>query len=194
MACLKHYAYGMKSKAYRNRFHYGSRFIDNDGLCVYCGVRATTLDHFVPLSVLYSVNDLGGINAERVTLEACRECNAIAGAKVFKTVAQKRMYIQARLREKNNTVLQTPQWKDEELSEMGYNMRTYIDASRQYRDWLEERLRWTNTKNPAVVEIAQVRSRLDVLGKSSALSNALISGTQKALGGLLKVNGKSFNG
>jgi hypothetical protein len=163
-------------QAYRNRFDYGSKFIDNDGICVYCGQRATSLDHFVPLSVLYMANDLGGINAERVTLECCHECNGIAGSHVFKTVAQKRVYIQENLREKYSTLLETPQWSGEELEELGYNLRQFVVSSMQSRDWIERRLQWRNSMNPAYARTAKVRSKLDAHGNGFARPSALING------------------
>jgi hypothetical protein len=37
------------------RFHSFYRRIENEGLCVYCGQRASTVDHFVPLSVQHAL-------------------------------------------------------------------------------------------------------------------------------------------
>jgi hypothetical protein len=164
-------------KSYRNRYHYGSKFIDNNGICVYCGCRANTLDHFVPLAVLYMMGDIGG--GERVTLESCSECNTIAGSHVFKTVGEKRDYIHKNLEEKYHVLLKAPNWTKQELSRMGYNMRTYIESHLVYRDWIDERLTWQNVENPASAEIAKVRSKLGVHGKNTARYRAQTNQPEK---------------
>jgi hypothetical protein len=164
MACQRHYYYIMKN-TYRNRYDFGSRFIDNNGICVYCGSRATTLDHFVPLSVLYMLGDIGG--APRVTLECCSECNTIAGSHVFRTIGAKREYIHRNLEEKYHVLLDTPEWDDDEMSQMGYNMQVYIKSHLQFRDWIKERVQWQNKGNPAAAEIARIRSKLGASGRST---------------------------
>lgn len=157
-------------KAYRNRFNYGSKFIDNNGVCVYCGNRANTLDHFVPLAVLYMMGEIGG--GERVTLECCSECNKIAGSHVFKTVAEKRAYIHGNLKERYHVLLKTPEWSEDELDEMGYNLRHYITENLQCQEWIRDRLKWRNNENTAAVEIARVRSKLGAAGRNIVPQNA----------------------
>ena len=75
------------------------RFIDNGGICVYCGVRSTTKDHFAPVSVVSSLIGLESPDRQYL-IPACGECNCIAGSRMFVTVAAKRRYIQQRLSNK----------------------------------------------------------------------------------------------
>jgi hypothetical protein len=161
-----------RSKWYRRRFDYGNAFIDNDGLCVYCGQKASTLDHFVPLSVIYMLSDIRGVPREKITLECCSECNGIAGSNVFKSVAHKRSYIFAALREKYQRLLDTPEWSENELDELGYALRTFVAAGLQRREWIAERLKWSNKRNPAAAKVAAVRSKLIDRGASSAEKSA----------------------
>ena len=56
------------------------------GACVYCGERATCLDHINPLSYT-------GDNSEDNLVASCQLCNAIAGSLVFDTFEAKREYV-----------------------------------------------------------------------------------------------------
>lgn len=64
-----------------------TRILERDGyVCVYCGADATEIDHIMPYS--YKPN-----NDENNLVSTCRDCNAIASDKVFKTLADKYKYI-----------------------------------------------------------------------------------------------------
>ena len=144
--------------------------IENDGTCVYCGQRANSLDHFVPYSVAIVLMEFLPIGGKYL-LPACRECNSIAGDKVFYTVNEKRSYIQGRLKEKYSLIYDIPEWTESELEEMGYNLQTYIRSSLGSRQWIEDRIKWRNKDNPSYVKIATIRSHNLGHGRSFAQSN-----------------------
>ena len=142
-----------------NRFHSCYPLIDNGGICVYCGVRADTLDHFVPTSITKalmsctSIVPMGGM----VKVPACRECNSIAGAILFKTIAAKRRHIQEHLRCKYSSYLETPDWSEEELDDLGRSLRERVEAGLKVRRWVTERLAWRNTSNAAHANLKIVK-------------------------------------
>ena len=143
------------------------RIIKNGGICVYCGVRATTLDHFVPLSVVAMLSDVLNEISGRFLVPACGECNSIAGNKVFKTIAAKRRYIQEKLRKKYRLVLVMPEWTEEQKESLGWNMKTAVAEGLAKREWIKARLSWTNRHNSVSVELVKIRFALGVFGSGS---------------------------
>src|SRR4051812_16660893 len=109
----------MSRRRSQSTFHRIYKFIDNGGICVYCGVRASTIDHFVPLSVVATLYSCLDVIQGRVLVPACSDCNSIAGNNMFRTIAAKRRFIQSRLIEKNKRLLNSPRWEDEDVAELG---------------------------------------------------------------------------
>lgn len=58
----------------------------DDYMCVYCRGPAVEVDHVIPYS-------RGGLTDESNLVACCRQCNAIAKNKLFKTIDLKRKYI-----------------------------------------------------------------------------------------------------
>jgi 5-methylcytosine-specific restriction endonuclease McrA len=84
-------------------------------MCVYCGEPATDREHVIPRS-------LGGF----WTVPACKDCNALAGASLQPSLADRRRHIAAKLRRKYAKVLRMPEWDREELDELGAGLRTAV--------------------------------------------------------------------
>jgi hypothetical protein len=163
----------MSNRKYAMRtYHRLYQLIANDNICVYCGVPATALDHFVPISVVNGLARVGIMPHGRFLVPSCRECNSIAGAKCFNSVAAKRRYIQGQLRKKNKRLLAMPYWTDAQISRLGYNLATTMRTSVVRKEWLEARLRWTNTANKSAVNIAKIRSRWLAIGRGSVQDDA----------------------
>ncbi len=136
-------------------YHRFYRVITGPG-CVYCGLRATTSDHFVPISVVGMLTECASIHTGRFLLPSCGECNALAGAKLFKTVAAKRRYIHDKLRRRHKHVLAVPAWSEAELEEMSWSLADYIRKGLEQRNVLLQRLAWRNTSNSSFVQIARI--------------------------------------
>ncbi len=153
---------------YMRRVHHLYQFVDNDGLCVYCGEFADTKDHFTPVSAMAIFESLRRTARGAFLFPACRNCNSIASNKVFKTVGQKRRYIQERLLEKYGNILYYAEWTDEELDDdIGPSLRLHILRGQFERDKLRRRIAWRNTRNPTNAFIATIRLQPTDAGQNS---------------------------
>lgn len=162
---------------------YGSlyKFIDNGGICIYCGIDATSKDHFLPISVMGALQSAilhkwieGGF-----LVPSCGQCNSIAGNKIFNTVARKRRYIQTRLARKYKDLLNSPFWTEEELLEMGYSLAQFMRSRNATREWVKRRIEWRNSRNPSSVKLAEIRLKYGVFGKSTVRPGAKTKRSRK---------------
>ena len=99
------------------------------GPCFYCGVPSNTPDHVWPRSQ-------GG----RKTVPCCKECNVLLSAKTFSTIEDRVGYLKCRLATRYRKALATPDWTDEELGELGYNLRRKLRGRLILRGYIRERL------------------------------------------------------
>lgn len=142
----------------RKRANYLFRRIENDGVCVYCGDRANTLDHFYPLSMAARLYDLGlRATKGKVLLPACVECNSIAGHRLFRTVGAKRRFVQQRLREKYARIIRIPRWDDDDLEELGCLLQTHVRGGLNRKEWILARI---NHRNGGNAHLSAVTLRL----------------------------------
>lgn len=109
--------------------------------CEYCGLPADTVDHVKPVAYTNAIEHLAKISNTKLVY-CCRECNSIAGSRVFQSLAAKRAYIQQRLRQKYKKYLKMPNWSEDELSEMGSEMRRYIEQGQAMKGIVARRVRW----------------------------------------------------
>ena len=140
--------------------------------CIYCGMRATTKDHFVPLSVVAMLSTCGDMVTGKFLVPSCGECNAIASDRPFKTVAANRRFIHQRLRKKYKRLLAMPNWTPGEKEELGWTLRSSVEAGMAQKSVLEQRLAWRNTSVSVGVDIAKIRFGLLGHGQSFARANA----------------------
>lgn len=145
------------------------RIAENSHTCGYCGMPADTLDHFTPVSVGAVLTALG-IKFKRYLIPACRECNILAGSKLFKTIGQKRHYIKQRLRQRYKKQLNCPNWTQDELEDLGWNLRSMIEKTLTAKTTIKERLR--------SVPSVGLRSRPNESGRNSARSSVSKRTTQ----------------
>jgi hypothetical protein len=122
-----------------------------DGVCAYCGDVASTVDHVFPLSQAAALSSVLTPTELRAKLRgglslvpACGDCNSRAGAKPFYTVASKRAYIQSKLRIKYRKLLDSPEWSEAELSELGFALRQSVMNDLQFKKRIRARIAWPN--------------------------------------------------
>lgn len=110
--------------------------------CVYCGDVADTVDHMVPLSFQRSAGKRFATRAgqNKNLVPSCRECNNLAGNKIFDTKQDKKAYIINRLRSKYRKILDMPEWSKEEMEELSPTMQKFITSQMAKRGLLEMRI------------------------------------------------------
>jgi len=115
--------------------------------CVYCGQPKECLDHVFPLS-LASGLDLSRPSVKQELFQglnivpSCSSCNRIASDYAFINIRLKRQFIQERIRKRYLKKLRAVEWTQEELSEIGYNLKSQIKKLNHNRIILENRVMW----------------------------------------------------
>ena len=73
---------------------------------------------------------------------ACKECNSLLSNSIQDTLAERKKLLKQRLKRKYKKILAIPNWKDEELVIMEYNMKKYILDSLKLRELTRLRLEY----------------------------------------------------
>ena len=108
--------------------------------CYYCGERAQARDHVIPQQY-HNVRSKGNFRDTHL-VPACRECNSIAGSKLFWTLKEKKDYVQGRIRERNKKFLNMPDWTPEELGEADPFLREFVETHFHEKLRTLRRLAW----------------------------------------------------
>lgn len=98
--------------------------------CTYCGLRAETQDHVPPLVWVHSLGSEFFNNAKTLLLivPACLECNiTLSNYRLF-TIKERTRYLLGRYTKKYKRFLRGTAWTEEELDELGYSLKTKIEA------------------------------------------------------------------
>jgi hypothetical protein len=112
-------------------------WLRNQSICFYCGEYGSEIEHVVPRVTALPT----------WTVQACGECNKIASGTLFDSVLEKLNFIKEKRRGKYHRVLSEPEWTDDELSELGKNLRSSIAATQRARLVVLSQLEW----NPLAV-------------------------------------------
>lgn len=113
--------------------------------CAYCGDPATHEDHVYPIASFAKLYRMGApLPPDEILLivPACRECNMLAGDRVFYTFEGKRGHIKEKLFKRYKRVMSIPYWDPEEIAELRGNLQRYVGAGATQRDIMLERLRY----------------------------------------------------
>lgn len=107
--------------------------------CSYCGAPSQLLDHVPPLSSLDNINikNYQKQKGKFILYPSCVECNAILGSYPEVSILKRLDKLQDKYEKKLKTI---PLWTKEELNELGYNLKTYIERNRQTADFLAEKI------------------------------------------------------
>jgi hypothetical protein len=107
------------------------------GICIYCGFEASTKDHLVP-----EPWSGGAQRHSVVTVPACRECNNLINDSYSFNITERRGLAHQRIQRKHGKWLNCKNFTDDELAEMGRNLRSKVDEGMQMRAITEARLAW----------------------------------------------------
>ena len=147
--------------------------METRGVCVYCGDRATTRDHVLPVTIASRLADLRAIKGGLLIVPACSDCNGLAGGLLFKSVSAKRRYIRRRLLQRHKRLLEMAEWTDQQLEACGWVLRTKILADLAAREKVRARIAWKNTANIDPVRSAARNSTRGGIGSVSARQDAV---------------------
>lgn len=129
--------------------HLYSRKFKKYGRCIYCGDTEQCLDHVYPISKL-GMNDLSKINRPLFKIffqglnlvPSCFECNALAEDRSFVSIREKRKFIQSKIKKKYKKILNLPEWSEEEIKELGPNLRKSVKFSINQKESVKRRIMW----------------------------------------------------
>lgn len=118
--------------------------------CYYCGRPADSVDHVIPQVLIRQLEILGDTETWQQlykrhkvkVVPSCKDCNHVLGPKYFSTLAERKAYVKKRLRQRKRNILQTPDWSDGELKELGPELRGYVEHVIALREETKLRLRW----------------------------------------------------
>lgn len=64
---------------------------------------------------------------ERMIVPCCKECNCFLGARLYPTLRERKQALKDSLRRHYKRILKMPEWKEEDLAELGYSLRSMIE-------------------------------------------------------------------
>lgn len=111
--------------------------------CAYCGAPASDREHMVPYSFLFPGkrrNSKKILGMEWNIVWACRECNIIAGKKVFGTFEEKREYICEQVERRYKKILNLPAWDEDELRDLTGKLNVMVFMSLKAQELIKLRL------------------------------------------------------
>lgn len=120
---------------------------DDDHLCYYCGMPATSVDHTVPRAIMYQLADEPQILHDltvhrRLLVPCCLECNSLLGSDFDDTLADRKSRLKAKLRNRYAKYLRIPDWTDSELGRLSRGFQGFVLRGLQIRDQTRRRLSW----------------------------------------------------
>ena len=111
-------------------------------LCVYCCQSAETKDHVPAVSTAWAFGT-DYFRSQGIPLLAypsCQECNATLGAYSRRFDLKGRAAdVYEKYRKKYARVMKQREWEDDELEELDYSLRSYIERFEIIRSWMERR-------------------------------------------------------
>jgi len=108
--------------------------------CVYCGEPADTLDHVPPLSRVDDYRALGVHRERYLLVKSCKPCNVALGDSLQNDVLERIEVIKRRLRKKLGRRDTGYVWSDDDLTELGPNLRSHVGSAMRKTESLVRRI------------------------------------------------------
>lgn len=115
--------------------------------CFYCGDPADTMDHQPPISRINGYRQLGLMHEFYVKVPCCRECNSLLGNTLTEDLIERDLLAKEKITKKYKRDLALPLWDENEVNELGRNLREGIKNTRLRKEWIEERLDYSGGIN-----------------------------------------------
>ena len=108
--------------------------------CHYCGAPADTKDHIIPLAYMRNGRPKSAYGVGE-TVDCCRECNSLLGAKALFSIEERAHEIAQCLSRRYSKILNAPYWSPEEIEELGPGLQQTVKAKQFLRGEVLERIR-----------------------------------------------------
>lgn len=110
--------------------------------CVYCGIRADTMDHVPPLRTVEMMADADIDRANLRKYPACRECNSWLADCRLTGLTNRRAIVREKIRKKYKRLLRMPRWDEDELAELSEQFAEFMRKSSDAADIAKRRIGW----------------------------------------------------
>lgn len=120
----------------------GERAADGWAMCAYCGDPADSIDHVPPVSRVDDYRALALRNEAFLKVPACKECNDLAGDVLDESFLQRAERVKDSIGRKAEKYLRRIEWDEEELQELGPNLRSKVEEHGFKERWYRGRLEY----------------------------------------------------
>lgn len=103
---------------------------------------ADSVDHIPPRYLRAQMMGLELAAMREQEVPACRDCHSVLGRRPLLTITDRRAYVKASLRRRYARMLRIPNWTQDQLAELGDDLRRMIERNLLVRDEIRQRLRW----------------------------------------------------
>lgn len=108
--------------------------------CFYCGMPADTIDHVPPISKVAQYRQFNLANELYVKVTACRSCNTSLGDSLQINILERADVRRRQLEKEYAKFLKMPNWSEEEISNLGKNLRSEIVTSLREKENCKDRV------------------------------------------------------
>ena len=126
---------------------YGGRYHRVNGergpfswLCPTCSAPADTIEHYPPLSRVSDYEAMGGVIYIRYP--CCQSCNSYGAAVLDDTFIDRFERVKDRMARKWSKYLKMCEWDEDELDELGSNLRTAVESGLSKHEEYTQRLEY----------------------------------------------------
>lgn len=112
--------------------------------CYYCADMADSYDHVPSLDTTYSfgADRLLRRGVKLWKVKSCRQCNNILSNRLILYVDHRARFLYEYYKKKYERRLIDPNWEEDELDELDYTLRSYIEDNETVKLWMERRLQF----------------------------------------------------
>lgn len=133
-------------KAARQNYQNCLRQMMTERICLHCGLDGDAWDENAPSSIFIVVYRIARDSHIDMRIPICRECKRLSAWRAFRTPEEKRRCIRTELRSKYGSDLDTAEWHDEEIEELGYALGSAVKAGLAGKEKMLYRMAWPRTR------------------------------------------------
>lgn len=121
--------------------------LEDRSRCYYCGEPSACEDHVIPHALLYRQR-AARKGYGKDTLPACTDCNALLGARVFDTLADRVAYLADTIRKRDAKHLAYKQWTESDLQSVSPTLQRIAIAANTEHARAQRRIAMLERREP----------------------------------------------